>query len=255
MVRAKGFRLLAATALVVAISIGGSFAPSIASAFCCPAVVVVKLIPVDPVATPGLRGYAEVDECLGMSFLRIIVEETRRLLPEMVTHSVLCPGTEHPRPGDVVQPLTWVEHGQTKSSDSRVMAQRVGRDHGEVSGDVAQPPLLLAPEPLPVEPGHIGATAQSHPPTAPGRPLLFITGGSGITPVIGMLRALDSGADTAPDATLDDVVVVHHAPTDRESLFTDELDAMARQPHSAATQDWIRAQRKAARDKQARLGC
>lgn len=74
MVRAKGFRLLAATALVVAISIGGSFAPSIASAFCCPAVVVVKLIPVDPVATPGLRGYAEVDECLGMSFLRIIVK-------------------------------------------------------------------------------------------------------------------------------------------------------------------------------------
>ncbi|MCO5307183.1 MAG: ferredoxin reductase [Microthrixaceae bacterium] len=56
--------------------------------------------------------------------------------------------------------------------------------------------------------------------------VLFLTGGSGITPVIGMLRALDADTGTASDATLDDVVVVHHAPTDGESLFTDELEAM-----------------------------
>jgi ferredoxin-NADP reductase len=58
------------------------------------------------------------------------------------------------------------------------------------------------------------------------RPLLMVTGGSGITPVMGMLRAMDAGLE--PDATLDDVVLVHHAPTAEESLFTDELHALAR---------------------------
>lgn len=35
----------------------------------------------------------------------------------------------------------------------------------------------------------------------------------------------------------------------------EQLDAMARQPQSAATQDWIRSERKAARDRQFRLRC
>lgn len=35
----------------------------------------------------------------------------------------------------------------------------------------------------------------------------------------------------------------------------EELDAMARQPHSAQTQDWIRSERKLARDKQFSLRC
>lgn len=59
-------------------------------------------------------------------------------------------------------------------------------------------------------------------PDAPARPALFVTGGSGITPVLGMLRALDAGlvADR-------DVVVLHHAPSAADALFTDEIGALA----------------------------
>jgi ferredoxin-NADP reductase len=50
--------------------------------------------------------------------------------------------------------------------------------------------------------------------------VLFITGGSGITPVMGMLRSrLDE---------LDDVVLVHSAPTRAEVVFAGELRALAR---------------------------
>lgn len=54
-------------------------------------------------------------------------------------------------------------------------------------------------------------------------PVLFITGGSGITPVIGMLRAIDAGLSPVGDA-----VVLHHAPTADESLFAEEIEAIAR---------------------------
>lgn len=53
------------------------------------------------------------------------------------------------------------------------------------------------------------------------RKVLFLTAGSGITPVMGMLRNL---ADQ-----LDDVVVVHCAPTSDDVIFGDELRMMARQ--------------------------
>jgi len=49
-------------------------------------------------------------------------------------------------------------------------------------------------------------------------PVLFVTAGSGITPVMGMLRShLDE---------LDDVVVVHSAPTAGDVVFGDELRAL-----------------------------
>ncbi len=53
------------------------------------------------------------------------------------------------------------------------------------------------------------------------RPLLMITGGSGVTPVIAMLRTL---AARRPDT---DVVVLHTARTRADALFVDELDALA----------------------------
>ncbi len=59
--------------------------------------------------------------------------------------------------------------------------------------------------------------------TLPGTPVpkaLFITAGSGITPVMGMLRAADRAA-------LPDVVVLHSAPTPDEVIFADELRALA----------------------------
>jgi ferredoxin-NADP reductase len=51
----------------------------------------------------------------------------------------------------------------------------------------------------------------------------FVTAGSGITPVMGMLR----GAFSEGTAELDDVVVVHSAPTFEDVIFAGELRAMA----------------------------
>ena len=58
------------------------------------------------------------------------------------------------------------------------------------------------------------------------RPLMFITGGSGLTPVMGMIRALDAGI--VAGACLDDVVMIHHATSAEDSLFGDELAAISR---------------------------
>ena len=62
--------------------------------------------------------------------------------------------------------------------------------------------------------------------------LLFVTAGSGVTPVIGMLRNLfpvaDSGVVDLPRSKDLDIVVVHVAPTEPDSIFLDnlrELDA------------------------------
>ena len=56
---------------------------------------------------------------------------------------------------------------------------------------------------------------------APGSPLLFIAGGSGITPTVGILRSLDrAGVDI-------DAVVLHHSASPERALFTDELDRLA----------------------------
>jgi ferredoxin-NADP reductase len=60
----------------------------------------------------------------------------------------------------------------------------------------------------------------------PGK-LLFVTAGSGITPVIGMLRNLfpvaDSGVLRLPRSRDLDIVVVHVAPTEAQSIFIDNL--------------------------------
>ena len=58
-------------------------------------------------------------------------------------------------------------------------------------------------------------------PDPPPAKVLFWTGGSGITPVMAMLRTLDRRG------TMPDVVHIHTAPTAERSLFHDELTAMA----------------------------
>lgn len=62
--------------------------------------------------------------------------------------------------------------------------------------------------------------------------LLFVTAGSGVTPVIGMLRNLfpvtDEGVVALPRSADLDIVVVHIAPSEPDSIFLDnlrELDA------------------------------
>ncbi|MFT4287114.1 ferredoxin reductase [Nocardioides sp.] len=63
-----------------------------------------------------------------------------------------------------------------------------------------------------------------------GRKLLFVTAGSGVTPVIGMLRNLfpvtDSGVLRLARSRGLDIVCVHVAPTRAESIFIDNLAAL-----------------------------
>jgi ferredoxin-NADP reductase len=68
-------------------------------------------------------------------------------------------------------------------------------------------------------------------------PLLFVTAGSGVTPVIGMLRNLfpvtDSGVVDLPRSADLDIVVVHVAPSEPDSIFLDNLRELA--AHGAIT--------------------
>lgn len=63
-----------------------------------------------------------------------------------------------------------------------------------------------------------------------GGKLLFVTAGSGITPVIGMLRNLfpvvDSGVLRLSRSAGYDIVVVHVAPTEPDSIFLADLEAL-----------------------------
>jgi ferredoxin-NADP reductase len=63
-----------------------------------------------------------------------------------------------------------------------------------------------------------------------GGKFLFVTAGSGITPVIGMLRNLfpvaDSGAVRLPRSERYDIVVVHVAPSEPHSIFIDNLRSL-----------------------------
>jgi ferredoxin-NADP reductase len=67
--------------------------------------------------------------------------------------------------------------------------------------------------------------------------LLFVTAGSGVTPVIGMLRNLfpvtDSGVVDLPRSADLDIVVVHVAPSEPDSIFIDNLRELAE--HGAIT--------------------
>src|SRR5205085_2879201 len=60
--------------------------------------------------------------------------------------------------------------------------------------------------------------------------LLFVTAGSGVTPVIGMLRNLypvaDSGVVRLGRSRAYDIVVVHVAPSEPDSIFLDNLRAL-----------------------------
>jgi stearoyl-CoA 9-desaturase NADPH oxidoreductase len=64
-------------------------------------------------------------------------------------------------------------------------------------------------------------------PVSGPRKLLFVTAGSGITPVIGMLRNLfpstDSGVLLPARSSAYDIVVLHVAPSEPDSIFLDDL--------------------------------
>jgi ferredoxin-NADP reductase len=64
-----------------------------------------------------------------------------------------------------------------------------------------------------------------------GGKFLFVTAGSGITPVVGMLRNLfpvvEAGVLRLPRSAQHDIVVVHVAPTEPDSIFLRDLKALA----------------------------
>ncbi len=68
-----------------------------------------------------------------------------------------------------------------------------------------------------------------------GAPLLFVTAGSGITPVMAMLRTL-AGRESAGDHAGSDVVLIHHAPNRASTMFGAELDGLA------ARHPWLRVE-------------
>ncbi|MCB1027993.1 MAG: ferredoxin reductase [Microthrixaceae bacterium] len=65
------------------------------------------------------------------------------------------------------------------------------------------------------------AAGDFHLPTDRTVPMLFITGGSGITPAMGMIRTLVGAGECH------DVVLMHHAPSRAETIFADELADLA----------------------------
>src|SRR3954466_78515 len=74
------------------------------------------------------------------------------------------------------------------------------------------------------------ATGEFVLPVTGPRKLLFVTAGSGITPVIGMLRNLypstDSGVLRPARSASYDIVVLHGAPTEPDSIFLRDLRSM-----------------------------
>ncbi len=80
-------------------------------------------------------------------------------------------------------------------------------------------------------------------------PVLFVSGGSGLTPVMGMLRALATDAMWSPlhdPSEHLDVVVLHHVVSESHLLFGGELAALA------AAMPWLRVELVVTRDEQDR---
>jgi stearoyl-CoA 9-desaturase NADPH oxidoreductase len=69
------------------------------------------------------------------------------------------------------------------------------------------------------------------------RPLLMLTAGSGITPVMSMIRTL---VPRRPDA---DVVLIHSARTPRDSIFLEELHELADQFPNLRVTHWFTGER------------
>jgi stearoyl-CoA 9-desaturase NADPH oxidoreductase len=102
------------------------------------------------------------------------------------------------------------------------------KDQGHLSVTVkAQPEGFLSQHLVEgLEPGTIVRLAPPRGefvlPDPPPKKILFLTGGSGITPIIAMLRTLDRRG------TMPDVLVAHSAPDPENMIFGDELDELER---------------------------
>jgi ferredoxin-NADP reductase len=105
-------------------------------------------------------------------------------------------------------------------TDGRISITVKAVPHGKVSNHLvrrARPGTLV----------HLEQAAGDFVLPTEGAKLLFVTAGSGITPVIGMLRNLfpvtDAGVVRLPRSAAYDITVVHVAPTEPDSIFLANL--------------------------------
>jgi ferredoxin-NADP reductase len=161
--------------------------------------------------------------------LRGEVVTVRREAEDTVT-LVIKPGwgaTPHYQPGQYLGIGVLLDGRWTWRSYSLTSAPTTGR--GEYSVTVkALPEGLLSNHIVgTVEPGTIVRLAAPagdfHLPTPTPSKLMFVTAGSGITPVMGMLRSLDRRSVNEP---FPDVVHVHSVRERDDALFYDELRAL-----------------------------
>lgn len=75
-------------------------------------------------------------------------------------------------------------------------------------------------------------------PDPPPERLLFLSAGSGITPIMSMLRSLDAGA------AMRDVVLVHSARSPADVIFGDELDELAARHDGLTVHRWFTGDRR-----------
>jgi hypothetical protein len=66
-------RIVFPALLAAFLSGGAAFDSAPAQAFCCPAINTVSIAPVSPPVRPRVLGRVEVNECVGLSFLHIVV--------------------------------------------------------------------------------------------------------------------------------------------------------------------------------------
>lgn len=166
--------------------------------------------------------------------LRGRIEEVRRETPDAAT-IVIRPGADWAGhvPGqylrigiDVDGVRLWRAYSLTHGprTDGRISITVKAVPHGKVSNHLvhrARPGTLV----------HLEQATGAFVLPPDGGKLLMITAGSGITPVIGMLRNLfpvtDSGVVRLPRSDAFDITVVHVAPSEPDSIFLDNLRTLA----------------------------
>jgi stearoyl-CoA 9-desaturase NADPH oxidoreductase len=162
--------------------------------------------------------------------LRGRIERIERETPDAVT-VVIRPGWEWPGH----QPGQYLRVGMVVDGVHHWRAYSLTSDPGRPDGCISITPKLVpegkvspflvrgAQQGTIVRLGGVEGTFVL--PDPPPRKLLFISAGSGITPIMSMLRALDR------DGGLDDVVHLHSARTPADVVFGGELRALhARRP-------------------------
>lgn len=172
----------------------------------------------NPLWTRSLRGVVDSTSALTSDATAIRIR-TNHAWPghragQHVTLGVEIDGVRHHRCYSITTP-----NSRPGSTTIEIAAQRV--EGGLVSShlnDTLRPGEVV----------HLGEPAGDFglPSSGPER-LLFVSGGSGITPILGMLRTL------AGQAPRGDVIVVHHAPTPERTMFADDLSQLA------ARHEWL----------------